>query len=746
LDIDGESWLNPPSIGCDEFRPGTAIGSLSLNVLAAYTDVAVGFTVSLSAEIEGETTVSRWDFGDGTSAVNQPYSDHAWLAPGDYAVALSAYNDSNPGGISATSIIHVLAQPIHYVSLTGPGGPAPYTSWATAATNIQDAVEAATVTGALVLASNGIYAVGGRVVSGTLSNRVAVTTPLVVRSLNGPLVTAIQGYQMPGVQNGSNAVRCAYLADGASLFGFTLANGATRTNGDSILDQSGGGVWCASASTSVSNCIIVSNSAAFAGGGAYYGALNNCSLLFNKGTNGGGAYLSTLMGCTIATNSASQGGGANAATLTKCVLTGNSASVYGGGAYSSTLNQCTMNANSAVIGGGTYSGVANSCVLNGNSASSSGGGAYSTALNNCTLANNSATSFGGGASFSTLKNTIVYYNSSPSGPNYFSSTLDYCCALPLPDTGPDNFSFDPLFVDLVGGDLHLHTNSPCINAGRNAYVATARDLDGNPRIANGTVDAGAYESQPPVRLQFVSWLQQHGLATDGSADFADPDGDGLNNWQEFLAGTDPNDSASAFRIVNAVKGHGGFTITWQSVPDRAYFVQRSSTPGPQASFVTLTTNIPGQPVTTSFLDRTAPGSASYYRVGTLDVTQLSVGSIISYAWLQQHGLPNDGSADFTDPDQDGMNNWQEWKAGTDPNDAASVLRLLPPSLSGFRVTLAWTSVTNRFYLLERATDLGGPSAFSVVRSDIVGLFGTTTYMDTNGMGSTHLFYRVRVQE
>jgi hypothetical protein len=54
----------------------------------------------------------------------------------------------------------------------------------------------------------------------------------------------------------------------------------------------------------------------------------------------------------------------------------------------------------------------------------------------------------------------------------------------------------PEFVG--GGDYHLQGTSPCIDIGNNSYVpgGVTTDLDGNPRIANTTVDQGAYEYQP----------------------------------------------------------------------------------------------------------------------------------------------------------------------------------------------------------------------------------------------------------
>ena len=218
LDIDGETWANPPSIGCDEYHPGAVTGPLSVSIQAAYTNVAVGFAVNFTAAIDGRATANRWEFGDGTVVSNRPYASHSWAVAGDYLVVFQAYNDTNPGGISATVTVHVVAQPVHYVALGSANPVAPYTSWATAATNIQDAVDAASVAGALVLVTNGVYQTGGRVVSeiGAITNRVAVTKALMVRSVNGAAVTVIHG---------QGAMRCVYLTNGAALVGFTLTNG-----------------------------------------------------------------------------------------------------------------------------------------------------------------------------------------------------------------------------------------------------------------------------------------------------------------------------------------------------------------------------------------------------------------------------------------------------------------------------------------------------------------------------------------
>jgi hypothetical protein len=217
---------------------------------------------------------------------------------------------------------------VRYVNVNSATPTAPYTNWSTAATVIQDAIDVAEP-GDEIVVTDGVYETGGCAVYPGMTNRVAVTKALTVRSVNGPEVTVIRGHQMPGTTNGDGAVRCAYLTNGAVLVGFRLTDGATTLpSADLIRDPeqalSGGGVWCESTNASVFNCVLTRNNAYFAGG-AYSGTLSNCIVSQNSATErGGGAFLSRLLDSRVAENSVGRwAGGICYGSAQNCTLSSN---------------------------------------------------------------------------------------------------------------------------------------------------------------------------------------------------------------------------------------------------------------------------------------------------------------------------------------------------------------------------------------------------------------------------------------
>ena len=92
-------------------------------------------------------------------------------------------------------------------------------------------------------------------------------------------------------------------------------------------------------------------------------------------------------------------------------------------------------------------------------------------------------------------------------------------------------------------------------------------------------------------------------------------------------------------------------------------------------------------------------------------------------WESFYGLnPNDPADAGDDDDGDGMTNLQEYIAGTDPNNAASIFRITSFSHdeNAGSATLTFSSVNGRLYRIEYNDDLANTNGWTTLQDNVVG--------------------------
>jgi PKD repeat protein/subtilisin-like proprotein convertase family protein len=136
-------------------------------------------------------------------------------------------------------------------------------------------------------------------------------------------------------------------------------------------------------------------------------------------------------------------------------------------------------------------------------------------------------------------------------------------------------------------------------------------------LVSGPVGVSSNSALVVVLTAFEQWqMDQFGCLTcPQAAATADPDGDGFTNEQEFLAGTNPQNSLSALRIVTTAASNGNFYVTFTSASGRFYDVQRNANLVVTNGWSTFTNNVPGTGGTVLVVD---PGAGAwtnmFYRV------------------------------------------------------------------------------------------------------------------------------------
>ena len=347
-DIFGQPWLNPPSVGCAEWQPAPVVPPPQLQL----TSDPVGFTANVSvlpASRLSPITGSRTGFHFKTTATSVLPDDQS----GCHRSQLRRCWGLSTGGHQCVRRGDQLRGAVGG-SLRGRRrgeSGTPYSTWAAAATNIQDAISAA-LTNEVVLVANGTYATGGKSMDGVITNRVSVDKAILVQSVNGPSVTTIQGAWDPTSTNGPGAVRCVWLTNNATLSGFTVSGGATRSGTGALSTY--GAVFLAAlrpehmptiaCSWQISPLTLAADVSV---------NLSHCTLSGNhaagSGANGGGAAYCNLKNCLITSNVSEQssGGGGFFCNATNCAFTKNRAILWGSGTYQGTYLNCTFSGNTS---------------------------------------------------------------------------------------------------------------------------------------------------------------------------------------------------------------------------------------------------------------------------------------------------------------------------------------------------------------------------------------------------------------
>ena len=360
-----------------------------------------------------------------------------------------------------------------------------------------------------------------------------------VVTINGINAT-LDGLTITAGEGGTPFLNFGVVAErqGAGLFadvgtpGLKLINCIFSGNNitSTVLDKLQGGAALFNDEATVNGCAFIDNTAVV-GGAVYIRGSDadvkfaNCTFMGNTAKSGGAVLeLSsnggTFENCLFSNNRAtvSHGGGLRSdspSLLTNTVFYNNTANTEGGGVYfpngGTVINSTFYSNTSNTRGGGIYFGTSattpstlRNSLLIGNTATDNASG-HQVYVNNTTATNEV-----------NLQNNLIAGGADPMGTDQGAVYANTGAGGLMQANTVDASDVATVFASIMADEedfLRLAMGSPAANAGNNEYLKNdtpantdddiTTDLAGRPRIVDGTVDLGAYESKAVQTIDFT---------------------------------------------------------------------------------------------------------------------------------------------------------------------------------------------------------------------------------------------------
>jgi hypothetical protein len=342
-----------------------------------------------------------------------------------------------------------------------------------------------------------------------------------------------------------------------------------------------------------------------------------------------------------------------------------------------------------------------------------------------------------------------------------------------------------LFVNAIGDDYHVFSNSPCVDAGV-VLPSVDDDLESMQRPQGITHDVGCYE-YPSDMLRLVATAHEGGVIVPAGAMLAAP---GSNQSFAVSANT-------GYRIASLVTDVGTGSETNHGAVEEHTLVNIVSNHTVAAYFTNIysVTPIAGPGGTITPLNVVTVdiggvvsfdvNAQEHWHIDTVRLNDLHFGAFLGSnrltsmtinwsnvaedtiieagfaenvwemtvpeSWLAQHYPESNDyeGVSLTDTDADNYSAWEEYMAGTDPRSYESRFRIIDTQQTNGSNCVRWlgsSAGSPHPFRVHHAAELAGLSNawvhdVDVPKSDT----GTNTWCDTNAPGTAR-FYRVTVGE